>query len=70
MNLINRFMSLINRFRKLPMPILILHTKAKFVFGVGIGVLLASYLSGFGWWIILLASVMAIPGAYKVLSGK
>lgn len=52
------------------MPILILHVKAKFVFGVGIGVLLAKYLGGFGWWIILLASIMAIPGVYKVLSKK
>ncbi len=63
-------MNLINRFRKLPIPILILHITAKFVFGVGLGVLLANYLSGFGWWIILLALIMSIPGAYKVLSGK
>lgn len=63
-------MNLINRFRKLPIPILILHITAKFVFGVGLGVLLANYLSGFGSWIILLALIMSIPGAYKVLSGK
>ncbi len=63
-------MSLINRFRKLPTSILALHVTAKFVFGVGLGVLLASYLNGFGWWIILLAIIMGLPGAYKVLSGK
>jgi len=63
-------MNFINRFRKLSTPILTLHITAKFVFGVGLGVLLANYLSGFGWWIILLALIIGIPGAYKVLSGK
>ena len=63
-------MGWIKRFRELPTPILILHVTARFVFGVGLGVLLANYLSGFGWWIIVLALVMGIPGAYKVLSGK
>lgn len=63
-------MSLINRFRELPTPILTLHIAAKFVFGVGLGILFANYLSGFGCWIILLALIMSIPRAYKVLSGK
>ena len=60
-------MSWIKRFRELPTPILILHITAKFVFGVGLGVVLARCLSGFGWWIMLLALIMGTPGAYKVL---
>jgi len=63
-------MNFINRFRKLPTPILTLHIIAKFVFGVGLGVLLVNYLNGFGWWIILLALIIGTPGAYKVLTGK
>lgn len=63
-------MSLVNRFRELPKPILTLHIAAKFVFGVGLGVLLADYLSGFAWWIILLALIMSIPGGYKILTGR
>lgn len=63
-------MGLINRFRELPTPIIVLHISAKFVFGVGLGVLLAGYLTGFGWWLILLSLIMGIPGAYKVLSGS
>lgn len=63
-------MSLIGRFRKLPTSVLALHITAKFVFGVGLGILLAGYLEGFGWWLILLAIIMAIPGVYKVLGGK
>ena len=57
----------IKRFRELPTPILFLHIGAKFVFALGLGVLLASYLRGFGWWIILLSLIMGIPGAYKIL---
>ena len=57
----------IKRFRELPTPILILNVSARFVIGVGLGVLLGKYLSGFGWWIILLGVVMAAPGACKIL---
>jgi hypothetical protein len=61
-------MRLIGKFRELPTPILFLHITAKSVFGVGLGVLLAEHLAGFGWWIIALSLVLGIPGAYKVLS--
>ncbi len=60
-------MSLTHKLKELPTPILILHISAKFVFGMGLGVLLASYLTGFGWWIILLSLLMGIPGACKIL---
>jgi hypothetical protein len=38
----------IERFRELPTPILILNVSARFVIGVGLGVLLGKCLSGFG----------------------
>ena len=63
-------MGWIKRFRELPTPILILHVSARFVFGLGLGVLLARYLMGFGWWLIVLAVVMGIPGGCKILIGK
>ena len=63
-------MNLLRRFKNLPMPLLILHVTAKFVAGVGIGVLLGGHLKGCGWWFILAAFVIAIPSSYKILSGK
>jgi len=49
---------------------LILIITGKFLAGVGIGVLLINYLAGYGWWLILLAVVTSLPGAYKILFGK
>ena len=61
---------LFQRFKDLPMPFLMLHVTAKFVGGVGIGVLLGGHLRGYGWWIILASFIIAIPSSIKILVGK
>lgn len=60
----------INEFRKLPTPVLFSHVMSKFVGGVGIGVLLAGYLAGLGWWIILLSFIIAIPSVITIFHLK
>ncbi|NQS90719.1 hypothetical protein HQ584_13130 [Patescibacteria group bacterium] len=65
-------MSIVEKFRKLPASIIILHISGKFLFGVGLGALLAIYLYRcnwqlWGWVIIVIAVLIQIPGAYKVL---
>lgn len=67
-----RKMSVVEKFRKLPISIMILHISGKFLSGVGLGALLASYLYRYDWqlwgWIIIVIAVLTqIPGAYKVL---
>lgn len=57
---------LVNEFRKLPTPILLSHVTSKFVFGVGLGVLLAGYLKDFGWGIILLSFIIGIPSIFYI----
>jgi hypothetical protein len=65
-------MGAVEKFRKLPLSILILHISGKFLFGVGLGLLLASYLQQYdwqlyGWVMIVIALITQIPGAYKCL---
>ena len=65
-------MGIVEKFRKLPISIMILHVSGKFLGGVGLGVLLASDLYRYDWqlwgWIIIVVAVLTqIPGAYKVL---
>lgn len=66
------FAEKIEKFKKLPKSILFLHIINKFVLGLGLGALLASYLHRYnwqleGWLLIVLALVLGIPGGYKVL---
>ena len=63
-------MNLWRRFRNLLTPLLMLHVTGKFVFGVGLGVLLGGVLRGYGWWIIVAAFVIAIPSSIRLFSGK
>ena len=62
----------VKRFRKLPTPYLYGHVASKFLFGLGLGIVIASYLacSKVGFWIIVLSIVLAIPSTYTILSGK
>lgn len=65
-------MGVVEKFRKLPISIMILHISGKFLFAVGLGALLASYLYRYDWqlwgWIIIVIAVLTqMPGAYKVL---
>ena len=57
------------KFRQVPDPYFSLHVTAKFLAGVGLGVLLATWLPVWTWWIfIIVALVIAIPSARIVLS--
>ena len=65
-------MSAIEKFRTLPISIMILHISGKSLFGIGMGILLASYIHYYnwqliGWIIIVIALLTQIPGAYKAL---
>jgi Na+-driven multidrug efflux pump len=60
------------RFRELPMGLMILHITCKTIFTFGLGALLASYLKGANWqmigWVLIVVSlVLAIPSSYAIL---
>ena len=61
----------IEKFRALPTPLLMAHVAAKFVGGVGIGMLIAAYAGGdwvaAGWVLIALSFVIAIPSSKRIL---
>jgi len=57
------------KFRQVPDPYFSLHVTAKFLAGVGIGVLLSTWLPVWtGWIFIGVALLIAIPSARIVLS--
>ena len=57
------------KFRQVPDPFFSLHITAKFLAGMGIGVLLATCLPVWtGWIFIIVALVIAIPSARIILS--
>ena len=59
----------VEKFRQVPDPYFSLHITAKFLVGVGLGVLLAAWLPVWTWWIfIIVALVIAIPSVRIVLS--
>ncbi len=61
--------SKIEKFRQLPTPYIILHVMSRFVGGVGLGVLLATWLPIWtGWLFIGVAAVIVIPSARILLS--
>jgi len=56
------------KFRQVPNPYFSLHITSKFLFGVGLGVLLAGWLPIWtGWVFVIVALVIAIPSASIVL---
>ena len=65
-------MGVIEKWKKLPLKYMIFLIFGKFLAGVGLGVLLASYLQEcnrvmYGWIIIIIAALTQIPAAYKCL---
>jgi hypothetical protein len=59
----------IEKIKNLPNLYVLLYATGKFLAGVGIGVLLANWLSTWTWWIfIIIACVIAIPVAWKIFS--
>ena len=58
------------KFRQVPNPYFSLHITAKFLAGVGLGILLATWLPVWtGWAFIIIALLIAIPGA-RIVLGK
>ena len=58
----------VEKFRQVPNPYFTLHITAKFLSGVGLGVLLAIWLPVWtGWIFIIIALLIAIPSARIVL---
>ena len=59
------------RFRDVPNPYFSMHITGKFLFGVGLGVLLATWLPVWTGWIFIVAALLiAIPSARIVLGGE
>ena len=59
----------IEKLKNLPNHYVLLYVTAKVLGGVGIGVLLANWLSTWTWWIfIIVACVIAIPVVWKLFS--
>ena len=59
----------IEKLKNLPNPYVLLYVTAKVLGGVGIGVLLANWLSTWTWWIfIVIACVIAMPVVWKLFS--
>jgi hypothetical protein len=61
---------LIENFRKLPAPLIILHVFSKALFGFGLGILLSDYLKYCAIWIIVAGVLLSIPSAYKIFFAK
>ena len=59
-------------FKRLPNSLLTAHIVAKFVFGIGIGILLREYYDFdgtiMGWIVIVIAFVIAIPSTVRIFS--
>ena len=57
------------KFRQMPNPYFALHIASRFLFGLGLGVLLATWLPIWtGWLFIIGALVIAIPSTRIILS--
>ena len=58
----------IEGFKQLPNPYFTLHIASRFLFGLGLGILLATWLPIWtGWIFIVLAMVIVIPGTIIML---
>jgi hypothetical protein len=60
----------IERFRKLPTPLMFLHVFSKVLLGFGLGLMLGNVWEVAGLPIIIIALALSIYPAYKIISGK
>ena len=59
------------KFRGMPNPYFSMHITGKFLFGVGLGLLLATWLPIWAGWIFIVAALLvAIPSARIVLGRR
>jgi len=62
-----------NAFIKLPYHWAVLHLTSKFIFGLGIGILLSSWFeidNFWGWILAILAIILMTPSTLKILNIK
>ena len=53
-------MSIVDGVRKLPTPLLSMIIGSKLILGIGIGILLAGFLVGWGWPLVVIGVVLSI----------
>ena len=53
-------MGIVDGVRKLPTPLLALIIGSKLILGIGIGVLLAGFLVGWGWSLVIIGVILSI----------
>lgn len=65
----NKIMTInfVRKLQSLSPQALLLHFWAKLILGIGIGVVFAQYLEGYGWWIAGAGLAISMPGAWKAL---
>ena len=54
-------MSLVDKFRKIPTAMIALHIFSKVLIGIGLGAILAKYLVGIEWWLVIVGVILSIP---------
>jgi hypothetical protein len=59
-------MRLIERFKRLPGPMIVLHIFSKVLIGFGLGVVLAQYIPGAGVWCVVAGVILSIPPIYMI----
>jgi len=60
----------IKKFRQMSNPYFTLHITAKFLFGVGLGLLLAYWLPMWIGWIFVIASLVTVIPSTRIILGK
>ena len=58
------------KFRQMPNPYFSMHITAKFLFGVGLGLLLAIWLPIWTGWIFILAALLIAIPSVRIILGK
>lgn len=63
-------MCVLDKIKALPAPLFVLHFASKAIIAFGLGIILASYLQGLGWWIVGLGVVLSMPALSKIFCCK
>ncbi len=58
------------KFRQVPNPYFSMHITGKFLFGVGLGVLLAIWLPVWTGWIFIVAALLVAIPSVRIILGK
>ena len=58
------------KFRQVPNPYFAMHITSKFLFGVGLGVLLATWLPVWTGWIFIIAALLIAIPSTRIILGK